>query len=455
MSFEYRTIPLERWVSDVDDQLDTYGKDGWDLIHIWNNVAYFKSDGLGNVQSGSFNMANDAFGRSRTSIPFTIGDYKHVYGINQSFLNDSGSGASITEDLNRASATLFVSGSGSYAIHQSRMYHNYMPGKSQYILNSFVFGATQSGIVKRDGYFDEYNGIYLEQDESGSLSWNIRSSTSGTGSISVNSVSQENWNVNTLLSGPNILDMSKTQLLFIDFQWLAVGRVRCGFVIKGIPIVTHVFDHSNITDVAYMSNPNLPVRGEIRALTNTTGSMESICGSVQSEGGYAESGYAFSHSNTSFRSLTSGSSLPVIAIKLKNSYNGKPNRSYVRISDFSAFTDQHTVRYALYKLPNTSSLTGGTWVSENVDSVVEYNVTATTASLTNAKELASGFLAANSLNPTQANPIAAGRSGVDNKANFIAQNIDSTNSEIYVVVVRNMTSSTTNVGGSILWKEIY
>jgi hypothetical protein len=153
--------------------------------------------------------------------------------------------------------------------------------------------------------------------------------------------------------------------------------------------------------------------------------------------------------------LTSGSSLPVIAIKLKNDYNGRPNRAYVRISDFSAFTDQHTVRYALYKLPHTGSLTGGTWVSENAESVVQYNVTATTASLVNAKELGSGFLAANSLNPNQAAPIAGGRAGVENKANFIAQNIDSNNSEIYVVVVRNMTSSTTNVGGSILWKEIY
>jgi len=330
-----------------------------------------------------------------------------------------------------------------------------MPGKSQYILGSFVMGEAEPGVVKRIGYFDEYNGIYLEQNESGSLSWNIRSSTSGTGSLSTNSVPQSSWNVNTLLTSPITLDITKTQLIFIDFQWLAVGRVRCGFVIKGIPIVTHVFDHSNETDVAYMSNPNLPLRSEVRALTNVTGSMESICGSVQSEGGYDESGYSFSHANESFRSLTSGSSLPVLAIKLKNDYNGKPNRAYVRISDFSAFTDQHTVRYALYKLPHTGSLTGGTWVSENAESVVQYNVGATTASLINAKELGSGFLAANSLNPTQAAPIAGGRSGVANKANFISQNIDSNNSEIYVVVVRNMTSSTTNVGGSMLWKEIY
>jgi hypothetical protein len=455
VSIDYKIDELAPSIEGSLTRLKELGLEGWELMHYYNRDAWLKSSAGGTIQSGSFNMANDAFGRGRVSIPFTLGDYKHVYGAAQVFTFTTGSGGNITEDIDRASVDLSVSGSGSFVIYQSRMYHNYMPGKSQYILASFVMGESEEGVIKRIGYFDEYNGIYLEQNESGSLSWNIRSSTSGTGSIIINSVPQEEWNVNTLDNSVITLDLTKTQLIFIDFQWLAVGRVRCGFVIKGIPVVTHVFDHSNITDVAYMSNPNLPLRCEIRAVTNATGSIEAICGSVQSEGGYDEAGFVFSQASQTFRSLGNAATLPVIAIKLKNKVQGRDNRSYVRVEDFSAFTDQQTIRYGLYKLPSTGSLTGGSWTSDDDYSVVEYNTAATSVSLVGAKELSSGFIPANSLNVNQKTPGAGGKIGPNNKANFIAQNIDSTDSEIYVIVVKNMTTTATNVGGSIVWKEIY
>ncbi len=107
-----------------------------------------------------------------------------------------------------------------------------MPGKSQLILSSVVMGAAQAGVIKRTGYYDDYNGIFIEQDQTGSLQLVIRSSTNGTGSITEERVKQENWSINTLLSGDFVLDITKSQLFYIDFQWLAVGRVRCGFVVS-------------------------------------------------------------------------------------------------------------------------------------------------------------------------------------------------------------------------------
>jgi hypothetical protein len=182
--------------------------------------------------------------------------------------------------------------------------------------------------------------------------------------------------------------------------------------------------------------------------------MEQICSTVASEGGYSEAGKAFSVSNDTLRSVASASVLPVLAIRLKNSLAGLPNRSFVRLQDAVTFTDQQTVRYTLLKLPSGSALTtSSAWISVDDQSVVEYNVSATTASA--GRPLLSGFVGANSLNPNQANPIATSQTGVSNKQNFISQNFASNDSEIYVLVAKNLTSSPTNVGGSMLWSEIF
>jgi len=78
---------------------------------------------------------DDAFGRLRTSNPYTLGDYKHLYAIDPDFVDVKvGTGATITFDVNQAAAILQsgVSTNG-YTIHQTKRYHHYMPGKSQLI----------------------------------------------------------------------------------------------------------------------------------------------------------------------------------------------------------------------------------------------------------------------------------------------------------------------------------
>lgn len=449
-------IPLNV-LPDTEEFLTTVGRDGWELVHLYNQHAYFKSKEQGTVSKGSLSTVVDAFGRNRTSTPFTLGDYKHIYGVDQAFINVTTSGGTVTSMNDRSSVILATSASAtSRAVHQTKMYHNYMPGKSQEILSSYVFRSAQPGVIKRTGYFDDYNGIFLEQDQTGSLQFVVRSATNGTGSIQENRIKQEDWNVNTLLSGDFVLDTLYAQLLYIDFQWLSVGRIRMGFVHKGIIVLCHVFDTSNEFDVAYMQSPNLPVRCEIRNTTTATGSMEQICSTVISEGGYAETGFVYSHSNESFRALPSGSSLPVLAIRVKNTFNvsGLPTRAFVRVQDASVYTDLKTIRWTLTKLPSQSYLTtASAWISADSSSVVEYNTSAT--AWTDGKVTLSGYVGANALNANQAQPALQNASGVNTKLNFIAQNYDSTDSEIYVLTAKNLTIDTTNVGGTLTWNEIY
>ena len=401
----------------------------------------------------------DAFGRQLVSTPYTLGDYKHLYGIDPNFIEYTTNGATVAYQSNKACARLTTSSnSASRVVHQSKFYHHYMPGKSQLILSSFNFYAAVANVTKRTGYFDDNNGIFFEQTGDGTLSFVIRSYVSG--SVVETRVPQSSWNRNKCNGvGPNAftLDITKTQLVFIDFQWLGVGRVRLGFVHEGEYILAHVFDHSNLLTTVYMSTPNLPIRCEVVNVGTTTGTyIDQICSTVMSEGGYVEAGIDWAVTSPSLRTLAAGATLPVIAIRLKNAYKTYVNRIIVRLGQINILSTGANVKYRIIKLPAVAQLTvGGSWVSVDDDSGVEYMAGAT--AFTDGDEMDSGFVAASSQNlvqaqggaPTPNMPSAA-------KKNYIVQNFDSTDSEIYVIAVTNIhATDSTTVGVAMQWREIY
>jgi hypothetical protein len=417
--------------------------------------------------------AVDAFGRSRVSELFTLGDYKHVYAIDPNFLDSvSGAGSTVTFFQNQACARLQTGiGSTASCIHQTKFYHHYQPGKGQLIFSSFNFYAPQQNATKRTGYFDDRDGIYLEQvgvntsdginPDIGTLNWVIRSFVSGIASET--RIPQSQWNRDkcdgTGASGFD-LDVTKTQLAFIDFQWLGVGRVRCGFAHNGQLITAHEFFHSNNLATVYIANPNLPVRCEIRNTGVGIGaSFDQICSSVMSEGGYVESGIDFAYTMTTSRTTPTpaGTELPLIAIRLKNSFQNYPNRISVRLNNLSIHCETNSIIYRVIKLPSASYLSNAgtlTWTSASNNSGVEVCVDAT--SYSDGDEFASGYVPSgasqNSLSPVASGTLSAA------KKNIIVQNIDSTNSEIYVLVVRTITTvgnASASVAAALQWREIY
>lgn len=398
----------------------------------------------------------DAFGRQMVTVPYTLGDYKHLYGIDSNFLEYAVNGATIQYLPNQACARLTTSNnSASRIVHQSKFYHHYMPGKSQLVLSSFNFYAATANVTKRTGYFDDNNGIFFEQTGDGTLNFVIRSYVSG--SPVETRVAQSNWNRNKCNGvGPNAftLDISKTQLIFIDFQWLGVGRVRVGFVHDGEYIIAHAFDHSNELPTVYMSTPNLPIRCELLNTGTTTGAyLDQICSTVISEGGYVEAGQDWGVTSPTGRTLDAGATLPVIAIRLKTAFKTYSNRVITRLGNISVFSDGGNVKYRVIKLPAAAQITGGSWVSVDTDSSVEYNATAT--AFTDGDELDNGFVAAS----TQGSQKIGGSPGANlpssAKKNYIVQNFDSSDSEIYAIVVTNISDSSTIVSVGTQWREIY
>ena len=436
---------------------------------LYEVVMLADSDGNPSTGSGGINIefggaAADAFGRGRVSEPQTLGDYKHTYGNIDDFLSVSTSGGAVTYPSNQASALLSTNTTAtSRIIHQTKRYHHYLPGKSQLILASFNFGAIQNSTHKRIGYFDILNGVFLEltTDSAGAtgLKWVIRRDVTGSAQDTV--VNQADWNLdrcNGLDSDFN-LDLTKTQLIFIDFQWLGVGRVRCGFVHDGKIILAHQFTHSNNLSAVYWSNPNLPVRSEVQnTAINSGGSMQHICSTVMSEGGYVEAGVEWEIQNGTqvLTTLPGGTWTPIMAIRLKNSFNGSSNRVLFSPENVSIFADTKSIAYRIGKVPSAASLTGSpTWTSVNNTSAAEYSTNMTGYTAADFVAYGGGFLASGvSVGSSQ----SSGPSTLsESKRNFITQNYDSTNSEVFLVLARTLSTGSNDqaiVWSSVQWKEI-
>lgn len=282
------------------------------------------------VQEYGDTPAIDAFDRLRVAYPYTIFDSKQLHDKSPLFFSESlGGSATSTHSAVNARVEMVVTASASdFAIRQTKQYFNYQPGKSQLILLT-ALAPQETGVIKRVGYFNGTgtnfmtpdNGIFLQSDGT-NVSWNIAKN----GSIT-ETVTQANWNYDPMDgTGPSriTLDMDATQIFIIDFEWLGVGRVRCGTVINGLIYYNHFFNHANLSAYTsvYMSSPNLPLRYDIQSDGTGGGQLDHICGTVMSEGGLEQTGVLRSVDtlNTHLDANTPDVTYALLGIRLKSSY---------------------------------------------------------------------------------------------------------------------------------------
>jgi len=325
--------------------------------------------------NASFNATNyDAFGRLRVSNPVTVFDSQNRYVDGEQFSsNNSGSG-SVTYNANSSNFTLSVSGNGDEVIRQAKRVTLYQPGKSLLIMNTFAFNTPTNNLRQRVGYFTAQNGIFLEAD---GTTINIVKRSYTSGSAVDTKVAQASWNGDvfdgTGASGIT-LDVSKTQILWTDIEWLGVGSVRVGFVINGVFYIAHTFHHANVETDVYMTTASLNCRYEITS-TGASGSMRQICSTVISEGGYSPTPPIFSVSNSTVeKRLSSADTLyPLATIRLDpNTPDAVVLPSQI---DFLA-TD---VRYGEIQLVEGATLTGASF-NNNESTTVETDTSATAMS---------------------------------------------------------------------------
>jgi hypothetical protein len=319
----------------------------------------------------------DAFGRWRTSDPKTIFESQLDYDEQPLFWETVTQGGGSTLYLSDESALEMECGTadGDLVIRQTYTYFRYQPGKSQLVILTAVLGEARTNVEKRVGYFDGYNGLFFEQDED-SLRVVKRSSASGL--VIDTTVEQSDWNIDKFDgTGPSgiTLDITKSQIFLIDFQWLGVGRVRFGLVVDGNVFYCHQMVHANTTEAVYMETPNLPLRYEIENIGATTGatSLKQICSVIISEGGFDEDKGIDRSVDRHIVSASVGDTtqVSVLAVRPKATFNSLKNRGQVLPLSVNILATGDAVHYELiYR-----GTVGGspTWTSVGADSITEYS----------------------------------------------------------------------------------
>lgn len=252
----------------------------------------------------------DAFSRVRVSSPVTLFESTFRYDLAPLQYEQITSSGSIAHDATDSNALLSISAATGLAALQSYRFIRYQPGKGQlcFITMSGMNGV--ANVTKRVGLFSATNsgatvtienGIFLEVTGTSTVNMRIVNA----GSQTDQTVAQASWNIDTMGAGTlnpsgKTLNLANANILFIQYQWLGVGRVVVGFDFDGVLVPCHAFNQqtTGITDV-YMQSGSLPVRWEISSSASATADFKPICAAVISEGGEDDAlGYSFTQEFT-------------------------------------------------------------------------------------------------------------------------------------------------------------
>ena len=390
----------------------------------------------------------DAFGRLRTSTPFTLFDSSHRFDDNE--LWSTATATSGTAVFNAAQGLVdlnVTTASGSEVIRETTKVFSYQPGKSLLVLSTFVMSPAKTNLRQRVGYYGPNNGYYLELDNS-TVSFVERSFV--TGAVVNTPVAQASWNIDPMDgSGPSgiTLDLTKSQILFMDLEWLGVGTVRIGFIINGNFYVCHKFHHANLIASTYITTASLPLRYEITNTGATSGAstLKQICSTVLSEGGYQLNGLqqAVGIPVTAPRTLTvAGTFYPIVSLRLKTS----PNRlDAIVICTAISIIATSSGNYN-WQVIASGTTTGGTWLPAPGGSSVDYNLTGT--SFTGGRILASGYFSVSNQGSTQVDILKEALF----KTQLERNGLTGTPFELTIVIASNGGGDT--VLASMDWEEI-
>lgn len=350
------------------------------MSHLFTDRVSFKQKHL------------DAFQRLRVSNPFTLFECQMRYQENGKFNTKLIGGGTTQYNINESTLSLkTTTASGDKVIRETKRVFPYQPGKSLLIMNTFAFSPLQSNVRQRVGYFGAENGIYFEANGT-ELAFVLRSKSSGNIDETRRYV-QSTWDGDTFdgqgASGV-ILDPTKSNIFWMDIEWLGVGDVRCGFVVAGEFVIAHTFHNENVIGTTYMTTACLPIRYELEntGTTATSNEMRQICSTVISEGGFQGRSFNYSVGRdfTNLRDLPSANVMyPVLSIRLK------PDRldSIVLpdVVDILGVTNNASYKY---QLRLNASVPGNNWANVSVTSPVQYDFSAT--SMTGGTILNSGYV---------------------------------------------------------------
>ena len=396
---------------------------------------------------GWSNFRIDMFGRTKVSDPFTLFDSQHRYKDSGDFSDETSGTATVSHLPNESTALLSIgTASGDKITRESRRVFPYQPGKSLQVMQTFVFSAPKAGLRQRAGYFSRQNGVYLEQD---GLDAYIVIRSFVTGQVVNNRIPQSQWNVDRLDgTGPTdlVLDLTKAQIFITEYEWLGAGSIRVGFMIDGVFVTAHQFNHSNHISTVYITTATLPVRYEIENTANTASAsaMRQICVSVLSNGGYQRLTEDWTAARTSTVNISTDF-YPIVAIRLAS---GRTDAVIVPTGISVLPVAQGNYQYALIK--NPTAVTEGTWINHTPSTGnVDYNISAT--AMTGGTVVLEGLISSSNQG---AGAVNLGNTDI---VRFDLQlgrtNADTPVSDVMVLAVKSL-GATQSCIGSLSWNDL-
>lgn len=435
--------------------MSTSGYDGYPVYVLRDGLRLSDQNAMPVSVAKFAPTQTDAFGRLRVSHTFTLFDSFHRFADNGKIGEYKSGTASSAHNASAGCVVLTIGGAAGDKIYrESLRVFAYQPGKSLLVLQTFCMSAPKQGLRQRHGYFDVDNGLYLQL--LGSVVSLVRRS-SASGSLKETVIDRGHWNVDNLDgSGPSgfVLDITKTQIMFTDIEWLGAGSVRMGFVINGTFCLCHVFHHANQqataesdTTLPYMTTACLPVRAELENVENTgsASSYRIICTSIMSEGGYELRGRQRSVGTEVLdapKILTLNNTFyPVVSIRLKAT-----RLNAIVIPTHFTLIGTVSSDYKWQIVMGATVSGEGDWVSAGDDSCVEYKLDGTNA-VVDGTVLKSGFLTSSA----NSSPIVSLEPGV---FKFQLERNSFTQVAFTFTLAVAGKSANDKVLGSIDWEEV-
>ena len=176
----------------------------------------------------------------------------------------------------------------------------------------------------------------------------------------------------------------------MDIEWLGEGTIRVGYIIDGVIIFCHRFNHANLISSTYITTASLPLRYEITNTGTTTNpsTLKQVCSSVISEGGYELRGAQQAVGTpiaTPILFAAAATFYPMVGLKL----TATKLDAIVILTAISILGLGNGKNYA-WRIVQGGTVTGGAWIPVGADSAVEYNLTGT--STAGGRVLAQGYI---------------------------------------------------------------
>jgi hypothetical protein len=428
--------------------------DKWKLDNS-HLITRYEVMGLMETITPSMTML-DAYGSFRVSPAVNVFTSQRIGSPQEKFNHITIGTANATYHVNSSSYILSVgTANGDSIIRESTNVIPFQPGKSTRVLISFRFSTPKANLIQRVGFFDEKNGIYLENDGNNTY---IVARSSASGTLVEERVARPDWNFDKMdgsgyssqfSHGTFTLDPLKANILWIDMASFSVSNIRVGFMAHGKMMPAHVFHGAHQDHEAHdilFTSLCLPIRYELKNVGPTTSNsfIQQVNAAGISEGGFelkgindgASRGYTIATADTL---ATAGVEYPLIAYRLK----ADRRNNVVIPNNFHIYVDSNaTVSYRVW-INAVSS--GGVWQTKGPNRHIEYNTGITGIANTNGKVVQGGFV-------TSQEAVRAGAGDVSNLNYILGRFLDGTTQEVILTIIP--TTNNTKVLTKCDWIEL-